>query len=73
MKNYTYLIKPAQETNLEQLRRELIAMEEDYTEEPITSLIQMKPEQNAALLLTPNRKFVNALLKDKRFVMIEQL
>lgn len=73
MKNYTYLVKPTGEMTLDQLRRELIVIEEDHTEEAITSLIKIKPEQNAALLSTPNRKFVNALLKDKRFVMIEQL
>ena len=72
MKNYRYVVKPNGKMSLEQLRRELIAIEEDHTEDAVISLIQIKPEQNAAVLITPNRKFVNALRKDKRFLMTEQ-
>ena len=72
METYTYLVKPVKEIPLEQLRKELIIIEEEYSDEELITIIQIKPEQKEALIITPNKNFVAALHRNKNFVLTLQ-
>jgi len=72
METYTYLVNTVKEIPLEQLRKELIILEEEYSDEELITIIQIKPEQKGALIITPNKDFVAALHRNKDFVLTLQ-
>jgi len=72
MKTFTYLIKSVKEISLDQLRKELVTMEENFSDEEITSIIKIRPDLNGALLTTSNKELIDALLKNTDYKMTLQ-